>query len=140
MSDAANMSSSMRAVDSAEVAPRYWLGDNAWLSMANGWSWLRRHSKGLLARQAARRLRMIETLSLGEKRFVSIVEVDGEQFLLGGSASSVALLAKLEGCAKSQQPLDGAEPTFAEVLSRADTRAQTNAADLGMTRAAGQEV
>jgi flagellar biogenesis protein FliO len=46
---------------------------------------------------ATRRLRVAETVSLGEKRFVSIVQVDGTQFLVGGAAGSVSLLAVLEG-------------------------------------------
>ncbi len=54
--------------------------------------------QGLLARtitaQRSRRLRVIETVSLGDKRFVSIVKVDGREYLLGGG-TTVALLAKL---------------------------------------------
>jgi flagellar biogenesis protein FliO len=36
------------------------------------------------------------SVSLGEKRFVAVIEVDGHQFLIGGGATNVALLAKLE--------------------------------------------
>lgn len=107
-------------------------GSSAWseslrLSLANRWNWLRRQSKELLSRQATRRLRVTETVSLGEKRFVSILEVDGEQFLLGGSTSSLVLLAKLEGSLKEQPTTDQA--TFAEVLSRVSKRVQTSATD-----------
>ena len=42
-----------------------------------------------------RRLRVTDTVSLGEKRFVSIVEVDGARFLIGGAVGSVSLLAAL---------------------------------------------
>lgn len=42
-----------------------------------------------------RRLRVTETLSLGEKRFVSILEVDGQSFLMGGSGTGLTLLATL---------------------------------------------
>jgi hypothetical protein len=41
-------------------------------------------------------LRVTETISLGEKRFVSVVHVDGQRFLIGGSASNVALLMQLD--------------------------------------------
>jgi hypothetical protein len=43
-----------------------------------------------------KRLRVCESVSLGEKRFVAVIQVDGEQFLVGGSASSVSTLAHLE--------------------------------------------
>ena len=46
--------------------------------------------------QRSRHLRLVETVSLGEKRFVAIVAVRGGEFLIGGGASSVSLLARLE--------------------------------------------
>ena len=55
--------------------------------------WLERRRS---AHFAARRLHVTETLSLGEKRFVSIIEVDGTQYLIGGSAENVQLLTRLE--------------------------------------------
>ncbi len=53
---------------------------------------------------SSRRLRVTETVSLGEKRFVSLVQVDGSRFLIGGAAGSIALLAALgaEDCAKHE--------------------------------------
>lgn len=42
-----------------------------------------------------RRLRVRESLSLGEKRFVAVVEFESQQFLIGGGAGSVNLLARL---------------------------------------------
>jgi flagellar biogenesis protein FliO len=36
-----------------------------------------------------------DTASLGEKRFVAVVEVGSERYLIGGSANSVTLLASL---------------------------------------------
>ena len=43
-----------------------------------------------------RRLRVRETLSLGEKRFVAVIEYEGQELLVGGSGNSFALLARLE--------------------------------------------
>jgi flagellar biogenesis protein FliO len=37
------------------------------------------------------------TVSLGEKRFVAVIEFDGLEYLVGGGATSVALLAQLNG-------------------------------------------
>jgi flagellar biogenesis protein FliO len=42
-----------------------------------------------------RRLRLCETLPLGERRFVAVVEFEQARFLLGGTSSSVVLLARL---------------------------------------------
>jgi len=74
----------------------------SWLARALQWT--RKH---MGYRPARKRLRVCETVSLGEKRFVAVIEVDGEQFLVGGAASSVATLARLEP-----------SPQFAEVLKR----------------------
>ena len=59
--------------------------------LAQAWSWL--HAK--YRQTATKRLRVAETVSLGEKRFVSIVCVEGREFLIGGGASGVSLLAQL---------------------------------------------
>jgi flagellar biogenesis protein FliO len=40
-------------------------------------------------------LRLCETLSLGDKRFLAVVLVEQQKFLVGGAGNSVALLAKL---------------------------------------------
>ncbi len=57
------------------------------------WRWVERKRAMQLT---SRRLRVAETISLGDKRFVSILQVDGAQFLIGGSATSVQLLACLD--------------------------------------------
>ena len=53
--------------------------------------------KSLDGRRSARRLRLSETLSLGEKRFLAVVQFQQQEFLVGGTGSSIALLAKLNG-------------------------------------------
>ena len=58
----------------------------------DAWGWLVNKRTQQLA---GRRMRVAETVSLGEKRFVSIVHVDGAQFLVGGAANQVSLLAIL---------------------------------------------
>ena len=54
-------------------------------------SWLR--SRRVFAEK---QLRVSESLSLGEKRFVAILHAEGRKFLIGGGASGVSLLATLE--------------------------------------------
>ncbi|MBI1749406.1 MAG: flagellar biosynthetic protein FliO [Acidobacteria bacterium] len=49
----------------------------------------------LVLRRRERRLSICELLPLGEKRFVAVVQVDRQQFLIGGAPNSVALLAQL---------------------------------------------
>ncbi len=53
-----------------------------------------------------RRLRLCESLSLGEKRMVAVIQYDGQQFLVGGGAASLSLLARL-----------GEAPDFATVMT-----------------------
>lgn len=57
------------------------------------WRWIHEHFS-----KAAnpRRLQVTANVPLGEKRFVAVVKVDGREFLVGGGASNVALLAPLE--------------------------------------------
>lgn len=61
---------------------------------ALAWRWV----YGLRGRMNARPkklLRVAETLSLGERRFLAVVEFEQQKFLIGGTASSVCLLADL---------------------------------------------
>lgn len=55
--------------------------------------WIQTRQPG---RSHTRRLRVTETVSLGEKRFVAVIQIDGSQYLIGGGATNVALLAKLK--------------------------------------------
>ena len=50
----------------------------------------------------ARRLRLSETLSLGEKRFLAVVEFQHQEFLVGGTGNSIALLARLDADTPNQ--------------------------------------
>jgi len=61
--------------------------------LAGAWKWTLKH---IGSHHTRKRLRVCESVSLGEKRFVAVIEVDGEQFLVGGASSSVATLARLE--------------------------------------------
>jgi flagellar biogenesis protein FliO len=59
-------------------------------SLARTWSWLQ--SKSVYS--STKRLRLAETVSLGEKRFVAIVSVENREYLIGGAPSGVSLLAQ----------------------------------------------
>jgi hypothetical protein len=60
--------------------------------VASAWTWLRKN----YVSSATRRMRVAETVSLGEKRFVAILRVDGCEFLIGGGTSGISLLAQME--------------------------------------------
>jgi flagellar biogenesis protein FliO len=57
---------------------------------------------------ASPELRLRESVSLGDKRFVAVIEVGPQRFLIGGTAQSVTLLGKLR-----RPP----QPDFAELLA-----------------------
>lgn len=57
--------------------------------------------------QARKRLRLCETISLGEKRFIAVVQVDGKQLLVGGATNGLSVLANLESSS-----------TFSNILQR----------------------
>jgi flagellar biogenesis protein FliO len=73
-----------------------------------------------LSRRPQKRLRVADTVSLGEKRFVAILRVDGEQFLLGGSSSNVVLLARLESSSEVEgsRSSDSFDATLDRMLGR----------------------
>jgi hypothetical protein len=56
-----------------------------------------------LGRRAPRRLRLCESLPLGERRFVAVVEFEAERFLVGGTPSSMVLLSRLADCRKQEE-------------------------------------
>ncbi|HUM04062.1 MAG TPA: flagellar biosynthetic protein FliO [Terriglobales bacterium] len=82
------------AAESPVPTPRPSPGDTASAASARWWTRFR----GYLGRFQApkKRLRVCESVSLGDKRFLAIVRVDSESFLLGGSTGSVSMLAKLQ--------------------------------------------
>lgn len=59
-----------------------------------------------------KKLRLAESLSLGERRFVAIVEYGRARFLIGGSASSIGLLTQL-----ADGPCDDPETIHAPVTA-----------------------
>ena len=60
--------------------------------VAEFFRWARRNVK---IQPAKKRLRVCESVSLGEKRFIAVVQLDGREFLLGGSPNSLSLLASV---------------------------------------------
>jgi flagellar biogenesis protein FliO len=70
---------------------------NSRLSIFQPAWWLRlwRAVPAMRISKAPKRLRLCESVSLGEKRVVAVIQYETQKFLVGGSASSVSLLARL---------------------------------------------
>ena len=72
------------------------VGDWAHLLLIKMWSALKWVTRRVKVQQARKSLRICENVSLGDKRFVAVVQVDDERFLIGGSSGSVSLLSRLQ--------------------------------------------
>ncbi|HEX5433941.1 MAG TPA: flagellar biosynthetic protein FliO [Candidatus Angelobacter sp.] len=60
------------------------------------WQWLARLTRLLQSRaRPQKQLRLCETLGLGERRFLAVVQFGQEKFLIGGTGNSLALLTHL---------------------------------------------
>ena len=73
-------------------------------TLSRAFSWLQKR----YALRPTKQLRVAETVSLGEKRFVAILHVEDRKFLIGGGASNVSLLTQLDAITESaaaSQPL-----------------------------------
>src|SRR5271165_275011 len=72
-----------------------------WRRVRAWWKRVRR-----LGQRAPRRLRLCDSLPLGERRFVAVVEFERSRFLVGGTTSSLVLLASL-GMGQAESDEDG---------------------------------
>ncbi len=70
-------------------------------ALTRAWSFLQARYKS----STTKRLHVSETISLGEKRFVAIVSVEGREFLIGGGGSGMSLLAQLGAAPRSSNDL-----------------------------------
>lgn len=67
--------------------------ETAWVAaLKNLWQW----STHAVKIRKPRRLRVCETLSLGDRRFLAVIEFDRQEFLVGGTGSSLELMARLQ--------------------------------------------
>jgi flagellar biogenesis protein FliO len=89
--------------------------------LSRAWGWIRKQQE---ARSSSKRLQVAATVSLGEKRFVAVIQVDGQEFLVGGGATNVTLLAQLT-----------AKVRFSDLLKDSMTVARTQPAERTRTQA-----
>jgi hypothetical protein len=59
-----------------------------------------------------KQLRVLETVALGDKRMVAMIQADGRRFLVGGGPSGISLLT----------PLDQSQKPIGEIVSSARLR------------------
>ncbi len=55
--------------------------------------------QGIRCKRRRRSMRLCETLPLGERRYLALVEVERQKFLLGTAGNSISLLATLSPAA-----------------------------------------
>jgi flagellar biogenesis protein FliO len=68
-----------------------------------------------ISRRAPKRLRLCESLPLGERRFVAVVEFEKTRFLVGGTSSSLVLLSRLKDSARlTDDEAESHPPQFEE--------------------------
>ena len=72
--------------------------------------WLRQLARRLRPTRRERSLRLRETLSLGQNRFLAVVEVERQKFLVGGAGNSIVLLAQLNSPPRNEPGRVLAEP------------------------------
>jgi len=63
-----------------------------WAQFSQWWQRLVR-----LSRRTPRHLHLCESLAMGDRRFVAVIEYDRARFLVGGTSASLVLLARLDG-------------------------------------------
>ena len=81
------------------------------LAGASLWA-LKKYGRGRIPGGGGGKLKVEETLALGDRRFVSILDVEGERFLIALTPQGIHLISRLD-------PGDRGEPdTFDHALSR----------------------
>jgi flagellar biosynthesis chaperone FliJ len=124
MKPSRNKKTTRTAVPSVPVNVGKDLLANAFRHLGRIWQWLQERQK---ARAGERSLRLEETVSLGQKRFVAVVKVDGQRFLIGVGTSEISMLAPL-------QP----ETSFAQALQESTAKGKSpNAIPAKLTTAIG---
>jgi flagellar biogenesis protein FliO len=81
-------------VDESRTIPS--AADRGQILLARIWRPFQWMLQRVTVKQARKNLKVCENISLGEKRFVAVIQVDEERFLIGGSSSSVSLLTRLQ--------------------------------------------
>ena len=71
-------------------------------------------------RIASHRLQALETLSLGNRRTISLLRVDGQELVVGATSNSVVLLTRVDRARSKMAVLNSAE----ELVAKFNTKVQ----------------
>jgi flagellar protein FliO/FliZ len=91
------------------------LGGIVALIFAAGWLTRRLQSRQF---SGGRRLRSIESMQVGARERVVLIEADGKRLLVGVGAGGVRALHVYEGTVSGEAPQAPVQPPFAELLGR----------------------
>lgn len=72
--------------------PSEWMKKVVRVAVTWMWGFLQRATTA----KPPRKLRVCENVSLGDRRFLALVQVENQRFLIGGAANSISMLACLE--------------------------------------------
>lgn len=89
-----------------------------WVMFGRGWQFIQTKAK---AQPDPKQLRLVESISLGERRFVAVVQVDGLRFLVGGGASNVNLLAEISAGAPFARTNTQSRPCYPVAVQKGGT-------------------
>jgi flagellar biogenesis protein FliO len=59
-------------------------------------AWIKSLTSKLSAVRQPRKLKLVENLPLGEKRFLALVEVGGRQLLVGSTPTTISLIQRVD--------------------------------------------
>ncbi len=85
--------------------------NEAKIQLSNITAWFARSARTWKQREP-RKLRLRETLSLGEHRLITLLECDAQLFLIGSTENSLSLLTNLKA-REPEPPFDDGVPTWA---------------------------
>lgn len=98
------------------------------LGLAFGSLWaLKKYGRKHLPGSGGGRLKVAETLALGDRRYVSILEAEGERFLIALHPAGITLLSRLDGLGAEPAPFGArleAEVARTEPISLRDMEAR----------------
>lgn len=72
-----------------------------WASL---WTRVRATTAGVSIRRRERRLQLCETLSLGEKRMIAVVQFDDQRYLIAATPQNISLLQALGASPGDAEP------------------------------------
>lgn len=77
-----------------DVSSRWW--HRCRLTAVRLAAWLKARHRAMVRTRTEKRMRVVENVPLGERRFVALLRVDEREFLIAASGAGVSLLQELK--------------------------------------------